>query len=76
MVFGAFYLRNTAGSPEWVRWLHLARLGSQSQHPIWFILPARRASRIINRRSYTAKEHATQRKIYIFNPPSNFRFII
>ena len=28
-----------AGSPERVRWLHLACLGSQSQHAIWFIFP-------------------------------------
>ena len=25
---------NTAGSPEWARWLHLARSGSQAQHTI------------------------------------------
>ena len=37
-------LRNTAGSPERARWLHLARSGSQSQRAIWFILPARGAS--------------------------------
>ena len=47
MAFGAFYLQDTAGSPERARWLHLARSGSQSQHAIWFILPARRASHII-----------------------------
>ena len=29
------------------RWLHLARSGSQSQHAIWFILPARGAGHII-----------------------------
>ena len=29
------------------RWLHLAGSGSQSQHAIWFILPARGASHII-----------------------------
>ena len=51
MAFGAFYLRDTAGSPERARWLHLARLGSQSQRAIWFILPARGASRIINKNS-------------------------
>ena len=31
---GKFCLRDTAGSPERVRWLHLARSGSQSQRPI------------------------------------------
>ena len=35
-----FSLRDTAGSPERERWLHLARAGSQSQRAIWFILPA------------------------------------
>ena len=47
MAFGAFYLRDIACSPKRARWLHLARLGSQSQRAIWFILPARGASRII-----------------------------
>ena len=42
-----FCLRDTAGSPERARWLHLARSGSQSQLTIWFILPARGASHII-----------------------------
>ena len=41
-------VRDTAGSPERVRWLHLARSGSQSQRAIWFILPAHGASHIIN----------------------------
>ena len=36
-----FCLRDTAGSSEWARWLHLSRAGSQSQRAIWFILPAR-----------------------------------
>ena len=45
-------LRDAVGSPEWARWLHLARSGSQSQRAIWFILPARGASHII--RSYPA----------------------
>ena len=40
-------LRDTAGSPEWARWLHLARSGSQSQRAICFILPAHGASHII-----------------------------
>ena len=38
-----FCLRDTAGSPERARWLHLASSGSQSQRAIWFILPAHRA---------------------------------
>ena len=42
-----FCLRDTAGSPEQARWLHLARSGSQSQREIWFILPARGTSHII-----------------------------
>ena len=41
-----FFLRDTAGSSERARWLHLARSGSQSQRAIWVILPARRASHI------------------------------
>ena len=49
MTFGEFYLRDTSGSPEQARWLHLARSGSQSQHSIWFILPARGASHIIKK---------------------------
>ena len=44
---GKFFMRDTAGSPERARWLHLARSGSQSQPAIWFILPARGASHII-----------------------------
>ena len=48
MAFGAFYLRDTAGSPEWARWLYLACSGSQSQRAMWIILPARGASHIIN----------------------------
>ena len=40
-LLGIFCLRDTAGIPERARWLHLARLGSQSQRAIWFILPAR-----------------------------------
>ena len=39
-----FCLRDTAGSPERERWLHLARSGSQSQRAIWFILPAHGAT--------------------------------
>ena len=44
---GKFCLRDTAGSPEWARWLHLACSGSQSQHAIEVILPTRGASHII-----------------------------
>ena len=45
---GKFFLRDTAGSPERPRWLHLARSGSQSHRAIWVILPSRGVSRIIN----------------------------
>ena len=48
MAFGKIFKRDAAGSPERARWLHLARSGSQSQRAIWFILPARGASHIIN----------------------------
>ena len=41
---GNFSFRDTAGSPERARWLHLARSGSQSQRAIWVILPARGAT--------------------------------
>ena len=43
-----FCLRDAEGSPERARWLHLARLGSQSQRAIWFILPAHGASHVIS----------------------------
>ena len=43
---GKFFLRDTAGTPERARWLHLACSGSQSQRAIWVILPARGASHI------------------------------
>ena len=43
-----FFLRDAAGSPERARWPHLVRSGSQSHRAIWFILPARGASHIIN----------------------------
>ena len=45
---GKCFFRDTAGSPERARWLYLARSGSQSHRAIWFILPARGASYIIN----------------------------
>ena len=47
-----FCLRDTAGSPERARWLHLARSGSQSQRAIWFILPAHGASHLISEGYY------------------------
>ena len=47
-LLGKFCLRDTVGSPEWARSLHLARSGSQSQLAISFILPARGASHIIS----------------------------
>ena len=53
MAFGAFYLRDTVGSPERARWLHLAHAGSQSQRAIWFILPARGAGYLINIETYS-----------------------
>ena len=46
MAFGEV-LRDTAGSPERAKWLHLARSGRQSHRAIWFILPARGACHII-----------------------------
>ena len=42
-----FFLRDTAGSPEQARWLHLAHSGSQSHRAILFILPAHGACHII-----------------------------
>ena len=48
MAFGEIFLRDTAGSPERAKWLHLARSGSQSHRANWFILPARGASHIIS----------------------------
>ena len=47
-LLGKFCLRDTVGSPEWARSLHLARSGSQSHLAISFILPARGASHIIS----------------------------
>jgi len=44
---GKFFLRDTAGSPEQARWLHLAHSGSQSQRRIWLIFPACGASHTI-----------------------------
>ena len=43
-----FLLRGLkAGSPEQVRWAHLARSGNQSEHTIRFVLPARVANQNI-----------------------------
>ena len=44
---GKFFLRDTSGSFEQARWLHLARSASQLHGAIWFILPAHGASHII-----------------------------
>ena len=41
------FLRANAGSPEWARWVHLARWGSQSEHIFRFILPAHEFCHII-----------------------------
>ena len=43
-----FFLQDKARNPERARSLHLARSGSQSQHGIWFILPAHGATHIIS----------------------------
>ena len=48
MAFGNFFLRDTAGSRERAKLLHLARSGSQSHFAIWFMLSARRASHTIS----------------------------
>ena len=55
-----FCLRDTAGSPERARWLHLDRSGSQSQRAIWFILPARGTSDIIKLGYYMASSVSGQ----------------
>ena len=47
MAFGKFFLRDTAGSPERARWLHLVHSGSQSHCAMWFIFPTQGASHII-----------------------------
>ena len=44
-----FFSRDTAGGPEWARYHHLARSGSQSRRAIWFILSAHRANNVIRR---------------------------
>ena len=36
-LFGKFFLRDKAGSPEQARWLHLARSGSQSPFTIYHL---------------------------------------
>ena len=45
---GKCYCGHKTGNPERAGSLHPARSGSQSQRWIWFILPARGASHIIN----------------------------
>ena len=62
---GKFFLRDTAGSPERARWLHLARTGSQSHRAIRFILPARGASYIINIGYWPCER---SRRLYIVQP--------
>ena len=47
-LLGKLFSRDTVGSPEQARSLHLACLTSQSQRVIWFILPTHGASQIIN----------------------------
>ena len=47
MAFREIFLQDTAGSPQWARQPHLARLGNQSKHRIWFILSTHGASHII-----------------------------
>ena len=39
-----FLMWDTAGSPEWARWLYLACSGSQTQHSLWVMFNARGAS--------------------------------
>ena len=41
------FLRANAGSPEWARWVHLTRWGSQSKHIFRFILRAHEFCHII-----------------------------
>ena len=71
-LLGKFCLRDTAGSPERARWLHLVRSGSQSQRAIWFILPARGTSHIINK-STTHKSGIRIRTSNIRAPTTNIR---
>ena len=52
-------MRGTAGNPEGARLPHLSRSGSQSQRRIWFILPAYRASHIINNITEGETENST-----------------
>ena len=62
MAFGEILLAGSAGSPERARWVHLARSGSQSQRAIWFILPARGASHIINCNTGAMFDHVLKRR--------------
>ena len=61
MAFVEFFLRDTAGSSEQARWLHLARSGSQSQRAIWVNLPARRASHIVLRNTVALNSYLVPR---------------
>lgn len=47
---GKFFLWDTVRNPEQARWRHLAQLGSQSQHGIWFILPVHGTSHITKKK--------------------------
>ena len=79
MAFGEICLRDTAGSPEQARWLHLAPSGSQSQRTIWFILPARGASHIIilftTPLLVTFMLTQSHRFFYVLLPPSTQQFL-
>ena len=73
-----FCLRDTAGSPERARWLHLARSGSQSQRAIWFILPAHGACHIIKAiidlcETFFSLPYRKQVVVKILNSPTLFK---
>ena len=65
MAFREIFLRATAGSPEWARWLHLACSGSQSQRAIWFILSAHGARNKIDPISCNARMHHFLNLVYL-----------
>ena len=71
-----FCLRDTAGSPERARWLHLARSGSQSQRAIWFILPAHGASHIIRENNAQAQASQSMRHICYKHKPYNKMYVM
>ena len=66
-LLGTFFLRDTAGSPERARWLHLARSGSQSQRAIWVILPAGGASRRIKESNARSEANQSAQTIVPYN---------